>query len=102
MNTKYKVEIATVETCAWFEDGTPAEYFTNCYDKLFDDLFDTEDDALTLLYDYYNDNGIIVSDVSNNYFGKIQNAGDYILLLSDGEYEDELRCVRIVEMEVDY
>lgn len=102
MNTKYKVEIATVETCAWFEDGTPAEYFTNCYDKLFDALFDTEEDGLRALYQYYYDNDVNVSDVSGTYNHCVQNAGDYILLLSDGEYEDELRCVRIVEMEVDY
>jgi hypothetical protein len=102
MNTKYKVEIATVEPYCWTNDGKPVEYFANSYDKLFDALFDTEEDGLRALYQYYHDNDVNVSDVSGTYNHCVQNGGDYILLLSDGEFDDEIRCVRIVEMEIDY
>lgn len=100
MNTKYQLEIATVEPYSYTHDGKPAEYYTNDYVDVLEAYFNNVDDALVALYEYYNDNELNVADVSDVYSFCIQGSFDYVLLLSDGEYEDRLRCVKIVEVEM--
>lgn len=101
MNTKWKVEVATVEPYRWLENGTPIDYFANEYCNVLETLFDTENEALSTLFQYYYDNDSNVEDVSETYWHCIQNGGELILELSDGEYDNELRSVRVFQVEVD-
>jgi hypothetical protein len=102
MKTKWKIEIATVEPYSWLENGTACDYYANEYVNTLHALFDTENDALMALYQYYSDNEINVTDVSGTYWHCIENGGEIILELSDGEYSNELRSVRLFQVLISF